>query len=85
MTPKVSFISRNNNNNNNNRLTANVQSNANTVTNTNVNNGNQINVMVPPLNPWGMSRFVSSKNYRHQIRYIIPVWLYNQNMIEYDN
>ena len=41
----------NNNNNNNNQVTFNVQSNNNVVTNTNVNNGNQVNVMVPVLNP----------------------------------
>jgi hypothetical protein len=41
----------NNNNNNKNKLNINAQSNNNVVTNTNVNNGNQINVMVPILNP----------------------------------
>jgi len=41
----------NNNNNNNNQLTINAQSNNNIVSNTNVNNGNQVNVMVPVLNP----------------------------------
>jgi len=41
----------NNNNNNNNKLNINAQSNNNIVTNTNVNNGNQVNVMVPVLNP----------------------------------
>jgi len=41
----------NNNNNNNNQLNINAQSNNNIVSNTNVNNGNQVNVMVPVLNP----------------------------------
>ena len=41
----------NNNNNNNNQVSYNAQSNNNVVTNTNVNNGNQVNVMVPVLNP----------------------------------
>jgi hypothetical protein len=41
----------NNNNNNNNQVSYNVQSNNNIVTSTNVNNGNQVNVMVPVLNP----------------------------------
>ncbi len=41
----------NNRNNNNNQISYNVQSNNNVVTNTNVNNGNQVNVMVPVLNP----------------------------------
>jgi hypothetical protein len=41
----------NNNNNNNNQLNINAQSNNNVVTNTNVNHGNQVNVMVPVLNP----------------------------------
>lgn len=41
----------NNNNNNNNQLNINAQSNNNVVSNTNVNNGNQVNVMVPVLNP----------------------------------
>jgi len=41
----------NNNNNNNNQLNINAQSNNNIVTNTNVNNGNQVNVMVPVINP----------------------------------
>ena len=41
----------NNRNNNNNQVSYNVQSNNNVVTNTNVNNGNQVNVMVPVLNP----------------------------------
>ena len=41
----------NNNNNNNNRNSINAISNSNIASNTNVNSGNEVNVMVPMLNP----------------------------------
>ena len=67
---QIVFIFRNNNNNNNNRLSANVQSSSNTVTNTNVNNGNQINVMVPPLNPWLISLRYTNKHTNYSLERI---------------
>ena len=41
----------NNNNNNNNRNSINALSNSNVASNTNVNAGNEVNVMVPMINP----------------------------------
>ena len=52
-------------------MSANVQSSSNTVTNTNVNNGNQINVMVPPLNPWLLQLRYTNKHLRYLTKRII--------------